>query len=61
MLSIASILSISVEYQANQSRDAYAERAGEAKIALHNKLFKSSLSYEGAFSGVVDCLVQENF
>ena len=35
--------------------------AGRARIALHTELILSLLSSEGAFSGIVDSLVQENF
>ena len=44
------------------SRDAYAGGgAGGARIALHAELLPSLLPSEGAFSDVVDGLIQENF
>ena len=33
--------------------------AGGARIALHTQLFPALLSSKGAFSGIVDSLVQE--
>ena len=35
--------------------------AGGARVALHTEFFPSLLSSEGAFSGIADSLVQENF
>ena len=35
--------------------------AGGARIVLNAELFPPLLSSEGAFSGIVDSLVQENF
>ena len=34
--------------------------AGGARFPMHTALFASVLSFEGAFSGVVDSLIQEN-
>ena len=35
--------------------------AGGARIALHTELLSPLVSSQGAFSGIVDNLVQENF
>ena len=66
MLKLSSILEV-VEYLLNigRVRDACAAghlwRAGGAILAPHTELIPSLLSSEGAFSGIVDSLVQENF
>ena len=43
------------------SRDVYAGGAGGARIALHTEFLPSLLSSEGAFSGISDSLLQEDF
>ena len=45
------------------NRDAYTGGggAGGARFALQAELFPSLLSSEGAFTGIEDSLVQENF
>ena len=60
-------------HSANKVRNVYAGGRGQlppllssleaegARIALQTELFPSLLYYEGAFSGIIDSFVQENF